>query len=369
LRSITKQRIGKGLLALLGFTSALLAVEVGVRLFSYPAEQKRIRDWKSVQAGNIREANAAGEVFLGDIVGPSRHPEVAYQLLPNVDVLWQTRARVKTCSRGHRGPEFSLEKPAGVYRIVTLGDSFMFGLGVDQNECTVRVMEKSLRNKLGLEIEVINMAVPGFNTAMEVAYFAAEGLAYNPDLVIIDFVGNDFELPFFLSAKTDFWALDRCFLYEWLARSKGDLSISNPRVPTALGLPDDLEASAWDMTKVPSQYRWMVGKDGYRRAIRRLRKLADEHDFPVVMTCHYDARHVVYEMAKECGFFLMRGDDVIWVYQKKHGINDMASYLKSELVLSPTDMHPSPLAHKIVGEYYADALIANWALIWASRKR
>ncbi len=354
----------------MGLTFALLAIEVAVRVISYTAEHKRIRDWQRVQAGNIREANAAGKVFLGEIVGAGRHPEVAYQLLPNVDVLWQMGARVKTCSRGHRGPEFSLEKPAGEYRIVTLGDSFMFGLGVDQNECTVRVMERGLRTKLGLEIEVINMAVPGFNTAMEVAYFAAEGLAYDPDLVIIDFVGNDFELPFFLSARTDFWALDRCFLYEWLAGSKGDMHVSDPlHVPTGVELPEEREASAWDMTKVPSRYRWMVGKDGYRQAMRRLRKLALEHGFPVVMTTHYDTRDVVGEMAKECGFFLMRGFAAISVYQEEHGINDVADYLKSELVVAPTDAHPSALAHKIVGEHYADELVANWELIWASHKK
>ncbi len=370
LRTKTGRRVGKGLLALTGLAFALLVVEIGVRVVGDAAEQKRIDDWERVQTGNIEKANAAGEVFLGEIVGPSRHPEVAYQLMPNVDVLWETNARVKMCSRGHRGPEFSLEKPAGVHRIVTIGDSFMFGLGVDQNTCTVRVMERRMREKHGLKVEVINMAVPGFNTAMEVAYFAAQGLAYDPDLVIIDFVGNDFQLPFFLSARKDFWVWNRSFLYEWLAGSEGDVTVKDPlHNPTALELPEDREGSATDMSKVPEEFRWMVGEDGYRRALRRLRDLAVEHGFPVVMTVHYDTRDVVAEMANECGFHLMYGFDAIWKYQKEQGIESVDDYMKSKLVVSPSNLHPSVLAHKIVGEYYADRLVDDWAKIWASRKK
>ena len=41
----------------------------------------------------------------------------------------------------------------------------------------------------------MNTGVPGYNTYMEVAALKQKWLFYEPALVVIDFVGNDLDLP------------------------------------------------------------------------------------------------------------------------------------------------------------------------------
>ena len=43
--------------------------------------------------------------------------------------------------------------------------------------------------------EIINTGVPGYNTVMEVATMRAKGLALEPDIVILNVVTNDLNLP------------------------------------------------------------------------------------------------------------------------------------------------------------------------------
>ena len=88
---------------------------------------------------------------------------------------------------GFRDVDHAVEKPPGIKRIVVLGDSVTNGYGVEWE----RVFSHILQSQLGGQIEIINIAAGGLNTPQEVHLFEQEGLAYNPDLVILNFILND----------------------------------------------------------------------------------------------------------------------------------------------------------------------------------
>ncbi len=104
-------------------------------------------------------------------------------------------------SHGTRSKEFS-EKKNGVYRIVGLGDSVAFGVGV----CREKVFLSKLENKLNSRIremsfEVINASVSGYSAMQEYMFLKKYVLSWKPDMVIITVCPNDLyssENPFHL---------------------------------------------------------------------------------------------------------------------------------------------------------------------------
>ena len=96
-------------------------------------------------------------------------------------------------NKGLRGKEYDYAKPEGVRRIIVLGDSFAFGLGVGDQE-TFSVALERLFQDAGKKVEVINMGVNGYGTAQEYLLLEEEGMRYSPDIVIcLFFAGNDIQ--------------------------------------------------------------------------------------------------------------------------------------------------------------------------------
>jgi lysophospholipase L1-like esterase len=97
-----------------------------------------------------------------------------------------------TNSLGFRDEEFAVEPTDGELRILALGDSFTFGLGVSLELAWPQVLESSLRADLGPRpVEVIVGGWP--NTAPQdyAAWFAADGVAFRPDIVVLGLCLND----------------------------------------------------------------------------------------------------------------------------------------------------------------------------------
>jgi lysophospholipase L1-like esterase len=107
----------------------------------------------------------------------------------SVDGRWQFR----TNSQGYRNDfDFRYEKPAGLVRVLVLGDSHTQGFEVNQDESYSAVLQKLLSSS-GLEAEVMNVGVSGFSTAEALVYLEQEGVRYRPDYVVLGFFANDFE--------------------------------------------------------------------------------------------------------------------------------------------------------------------------------
>jgi hypothetical protein len=88
-------------------------------------------------------------------------------------------------SAGMRDREHSLEKPAGVFRILVLGDSFMEALQVPFEQSFPSLLERELAGPAGRRVEVVNASVSGWGTDDELQYLTRYGLRWNPDLILV----------------------------------------------------------------------------------------------------------------------------------------------------------------------------------------
>ena len=122
-------------------------------------------------------------------------------ILPQNDRSFTIDAPVETNALGLRDDEIPIAKPPGETRILALGDSFTFALGVRFEDLYVQRLERKLNGEQpGRKFQVINAGVAGYNTTQELVFLLADGLRYEPDLITIgfywnDLLGNDKPLP------------------------------------------------------------------------------------------------------------------------------------------------------------------------------
>jgi hypothetical protein len=114
-------------------------------------------------------------------------PGVSYRH-KSPDGAWQFRIN----GQGMRADrDFSYEKPAGVRRVVVVGDSFAVGYEVDSEQTFAMVLERELKKK-NPNVEVLNAGVSGYSTAEAALYIERELIKYQPDVVVSSFYENDF---------------------------------------------------------------------------------------------------------------------------------------------------------------------------------
>lgn len=96
-------------------------------------------------------------------------------------------------SLGYRGTEIRREKPAGVFRIVSLGGSTTYGTYLPSASMAYPAqLEVVLREAYGYEnVQVINAGVPAYKTWEILVNFAFRVLDLEPDLIIVYEAVND----------------------------------------------------------------------------------------------------------------------------------------------------------------------------------
>jgi len=95
-------------------------------------------------------------------------------------------------SDGLRDREFSRVKAPDVFRIVVLGDSIVWGHGLELQDTFARQLETMLNEDSDRTFEVINFGVSGYSTQQEVELYRVKARHYDPDLVIVGYCLNDF---------------------------------------------------------------------------------------------------------------------------------------------------------------------------------
>jgi lysophospholipase L1-like esterase len=113
------------------------------------------------------------------------HPERGWAMRPNAAVHLRTpdfEVSTYTNSRGMNDEEHAPAKEAGVFRIVLLGDSFMFGREVRRDLGLPALLETTA---WGRRVEVINLGAVAYGTVQEYLSLIQEGLRYEPDLVLL----------------------------------------------------------------------------------------------------------------------------------------------------------------------------------------
>jgi hypothetical protein len=97
---------------------------------------------------------------------------------------------------GMRGAPFDVQKPPGVVRIVLLGDSYVFGLQVEERDRRSEVLQRELEARTpepGPRFECLNLAVNSWNLVAECAFLRRQVDRLRPDLVIQVTVPNDLD--------------------------------------------------------------------------------------------------------------------------------------------------------------------------------
>lgn len=205
-------------------------------------------------AAYLWERKQANSLYAWEMVAsrrlvwePHLEPGAGYTLMkPGSHYQWQG-IPVDINSHGLRGPETTYEKPPATFRILNLGDSVAMGWGVHEENTYGQQLE-ALLNAQGtgdLRYEVINAGVPGWNLENALAYLEAEGLKYEPDIILLDLtIANDIKgksalladnqpaLIKWLRSNTYFWPFLTVQL-RWLeARSRGQERIDVLNPPT-----------------------------------------------------------------------------------------------------------------------------------------
>lgn len=101
------------------------------------------------------------------------------------------RVKVTLNSYGLRGPEPSVPKPPGVYRILCLGDDVTFAPQVDESETFCAKLAEQLQQVSPIKIEVLNAGVPDYCPLLSYLQLKHQLLALQPDLVILNFDMSD----------------------------------------------------------------------------------------------------------------------------------------------------------------------------------
>jgi lysophospholipase L1-like esterase len=164
-RLLRRDRAEKITLALLVFLIPITALELSLRPFA-PALSKET------------------SLFIRDDM-------LGWRMQPNKEDAWGDIV-VRTNNKGLRGPDIEYEKPAGVRRILYLGDSVTFGWRVARYQDTYPfVVESLIADSTEIDVETVNTGVGGYSPWQQYLYLDSEGIKFDPDLVVLSFVLND----------------------------------------------------------------------------------------------------------------------------------------------------------------------------------
>ena len=263
-----------------------------------------------------------------DIYTDSQNPRLLYRLRAHEHVLYDGLmvklpvTTILTNSRGFRDSDWSREKPAGTSRIVILGDSMAFGLGVEQDQTFPSVLENMLQRE-GERYEVLNMAVPGYNTLQEVELFREEGSFYEPDQTILQSLAND---------------------WENITRVKQLFDTMHTRMPKEPPYSPAVEKAVFEQLWL--EMRNMTFEDKWTSVEGPLRELHEQVNGTPVIILSFS-----FDLQKTKALDIV-GAELGWPVLHIADIYLDKPY--SKMIVHPKDVHPSPEAHHLI----AQALLA-----------
>ena len=335
----------------------LFFIELGFRLHAYwtisgtgsLAQQLEV----SANSDPVREV---GTQKIGGLIRASKFPSVVYELKPNISGDFQGQP-LQVNSFGMRDREYSPKKPKNTIRIAGIGDSVMFGWGVREDECYMSLIEQHFakltdNGSFEHQVEVLNFAVPGYNTAMEVATFEHKVLAFSPDLIIIHVVDNDFDVPMFMKQPINPFSTQSLFIDFMLNRVSG-LEDGSLLFSSLKNLTSN------DRYKVLEQYKDTVGEPGVRRALLRLFELSSSRSVPVIVVMGGAGgrmKKIVRTQAKIHDFHLIEVKPFVDRYIRENKLEDTKAARRQLLWVSSTDNHPNKLGHSIFAEAILDKI-------------
>lgn len=314
------------------------------------------------------------ELALADLIRPNPDDRIVFELRPGVRGKFLGRD-LYINSLGMRDVERSREKPPGVFRILGLGDSHMFGWAVDRDETFLAVLERLLHERFpGRRFEVMNLAVPGYNTVQETETFVRRVGELDPDLVIVNYVHNDMDLPNFLAERPNLWTLRKSYLLQLIRRRLAVLrgGVIPPLELFGVTPEEGTLRYRLDPAQIPERYHPLAGWDNMVSAFERLARVARERAVVPVLLFNWDDYRFrlagrtsdvrpkgVRQLAEVCtraGYLVVDPQERIFRHLVENHVDSRA------LWISPSDSHTNSLRHRLVAEELLDALVQANAL-------
>ncbi len=311
-------------LAVTSFLLSLIVAESLFRYLIYLREGRSLYEIQTEPPENYFETDN-----FSNLITISTDADRIYELHPNMKVRF-LGARVTTDSNGFRFSTPHISNGNSQKTIVGIGDSLMFGWRVEEGSDYLSLLKRKLDKKYSAnKWQVINTAVPGYNTPLEVATLKAKALSLNPEIVILGFVhSNDFELPYFVRTPTPYFSFCRIFLAEHIKYLSG---ITTPHTSLYHPVSQSAEVKAQGFLK-------------FQSALDELSQLSHKHSFRVLVYIH---EKTSLESLAE---FQKRNFEIVYAWpkiQRKMSKMGITKYTGSNLTISSTDPHPSPLGHQI----------------------
>ncbi len=246
-----KRRIARTALAIGSVVLALLFGEVLIRCLG------RAPELKSIQLASEKCAYKR-----------STNPLLGFELKANYrnDSPDLIQSYERTNSHGQRDKERTPRKPPDVRRVLLLGDSVVEGYGLREQETISRQLENLYPDG---STEVLNFGVSAYCTRAEIELLEVKGLKFEPDVVILVFVENDFD-----NFNREAFPLGG--------------TISRPAIAERLFVRSHLFRLAcvrWDLfhfgaERDPLQWNQdAIGDNNVVDGLQRFRQLADSHGF------------------------------------------------------------------------------------------
>lgn len=258
--------------------------------------------------------------------------------------------------------DYPLAKPAGVKRIVGLGDSITMYQTVEGTNYLTR-LETMLEG-----VEVLNMGVGGYDTAQEVRLLELKGLRYDPDIVVVGYCLNDgFDDYFIFNEVTNRLSLveERRAEIPELAEIEGmDGDGEQRSLAITRFFERKVQAASADLTK-DEFYQLVFASKAWKSSAEALAKLATlsrERGLRVVL--------VVFPFMLEGeSYFFDRMHERVRQEADKHGFGvvdltePFAAAGMVRLRVHPQDhIHPGDEGHKIAAEALAAWLVEHAGL-------
>lgn len=326
------------------FGRAAFFVVVGIVLFFLPYRAVSID--KSAMLGVSTVLTFSLVIVLLEIVLRSEYSQ--YHLLGPYGHM-PVRLEPTVNSKAYRDAEHSLDKSAGVVRVLLLGDSLTFGEAVADDE----VYPKLLTQLAGPQVEVISLARPGWGTADQLAALRREGLAYDPDIVVVGVVTNDPEpLENESDGRQPEWQILTCSQLDLDSFCFLDYQVN--RLGAQLGLRYDY--GTWELDLYdPDKPYWPA----WQQTVHQLGDvLASEDILALAFTLPSPVPPQSAEYARKYELlaqgFASGGFEVVDLWPKY--VQEFAAVPHKDLWALPNNMHPGPDLHA----FYAHEL---WAVL------
>ena len=261
----------------------------------------------------------------------------------------------RTNSHGQRDRERTLQKPEGVRRILLLGDSVVEGYGLRESEMISRRLEDLYPDG---STEVLNFGVSAYCTRAEVELLEVKGLRFDPDVVIVVFVENDFD-NFNREAFPLGGTIDRPKIVKALFQSSHFFRLASIRL------------NLFHFAAEADPVRWnqeAIGDNNVAEGLRQFRELADRHGFQPLLAIW--PRFLDDRIADVC--FMPQGSEQLVVehlaamqnipsvrlseYFQRHDAESGGKVSPRLRYSSGDELHPSPEGCRVVAQALKRAL-------------